>query len=88
MVLLGEFSNLGHFRMQVGGLLAEFPGLGDLRAHLLVLFEFGFLLADLALHLLDLIDQLTFLVGGKDLGLLAVLHVLDLLLEFLDPPVF
>ena len=36
----------------------------------------------------DLVDQLTFLVSGEDLGLLAVLHVLDLLLEFLDPPVF
>ena len=88
MVFLGELSNFGNFCMEIGCCLAEIPGFGDLGAHLLVLFELGFLFPDLAFHLLDLLDQFAFLIGGEDLGLLAVLHVFDLLLEFLDAPVF
>lgn len=88
MVLLGKFGNFSYFCMQIGCLLAKFTCIRDLRAHLLVLLELGFLFAHLAFHLLDLFDQFAFLIGGENLGLLAVLHELYLFLEFFGAAAF
>ena len=74
MVLLSKFSYFSYLCMQIGCMLSKIAGFRDLGAHLLVLLKLGILFSHLAFHLFDLFDQFAFLVGSKDLCLLAVLH--------------
>ncbi|KAF5046999.1 hypothetical protein DSECCO2_464910 [anaerobic digester metagenome] len=87
VVLLGELGELGDPGVDLGGLVAKLTGVRELGPHLLILLELGLLVPDLRAQRLDLLDQFPLLVDGEDLGLLPELHVLDLLLELLDPPV-